>query len=111
MTLPLTEDDLYRTSTQYRLWSFAPEGLAAQRRETHRLAIQRARQYETSFTNEGLANPVGEIPDGDDYLTVEEELWLVQKYCEQIRSSSDHFKWPVNVKARISHQPWVPRLF
>ncbi|KAK5130746.1 hypothetical protein LTR08_001691 [Meristemomyces frigidus] len=100
MTLPLTEDDLYRTSTQYRLWSFAPESLAARRRETHHVAIERARQYGASLTNgddhgveTGAAIEAG-------YLTAEEELRLVQRYCEQTRTTSDHFKWPVNVKAR-----------
>jgi len=91
MTQTLTEDDLYRTSTQYRLWSFSPESLAAQRRKTHELAIQRARQY-------GAANG-----DDTDCLTAKEELRLVQRYCEQIRTTSDHFKWPVNVKVGIHY--------
>ena len=105
MTLPLTEDDLYRTSTQYRLWSFAPEGLAAQRLETHQLAIERARQYEASFANRDHAASNDGTSNEDRYLTVEEELWLVQRYCDQIRLSSDHFQWPVNVKARTCLQP------
>lgn len=87
MTTTLTEDDIYRTSSQYRLWSFSPESLAALRRKTHDLAIERARQY---------ANGDSEAVQ---YLTHEEELRLVQRYCDQVRSTSDHFKWPVNVKA------------
>ena len=35
-----------------------------------------------------------------DYVTEEEELRLVQRYCEQIRMTCDHFKWPVNIKVR-----------
>ena len=33
-----------------------------------------------------------------DCLSRDEELRLVQRYCEQIRTTSDHFKWPVHVK-------------
>ncbi|KAK5166299.1 uncharacterized protein LTR77_008560 [Saxophila tyrrhenica] len=84
MAQPLSEDDIYRTSTQYRLWSFSPESLASQRKKTHELAVDRAQRY----------------ADRDTHLLTEgEELRLVQRYCEQIRTTSDHFKWPVNVKA------------
>ncbi|KAK3717762.1 hypothetical protein LTR37_005533 [Vermiconidia calcicola] len=86
MTHALSEDDIYRTSTQYRLWSFSPESLSALRKKTHDLALERAQRYT------GNDEPV-------EFLTQEEELRLVQRYCGQIRTTSDHFKWPVNVKA------------
>ena len=109
MTQPLSEDDIYRTSTQYRLWSFSPEGLASLRRKTHDLAIERARRYGGQRVS---ANGIGSHTNGDhaaqqnggenedhvECLTEEEEQRLVQRYCDQIRSTSDHFKWPVNVK-------------
>ena len=109
MTQPLSEDDIYRTSTQYRLWSFSPEALAALRKKTHDLAIERVRRYAgqgsvengiDAVTNgDASARQNGEA-DGDDIecLTEEEELRLVQRYCDQIRTTSDHFKWPINVK-------------
>ncbi|KAK5709537.1 hypothetical protein LTR17_019691 [Elasticomyces elasticus] len=88
MTQPqtLNEDDLYRTSSQYRLWSFSPESLAALRQKTHSLAIARAQQYALDKT-------------ALDCLTLEECLRLVQRYLDQIRTTNDHFKWPVTVKA------------
>ncbi|KAK3660567.1 hypothetical protein LTR22_008008 [Elasticomyces elasticus] len=88
MTQPqtLNEDDLYRTSSQYRLWSFSPESLAALRQKTHDLAIARAQQYAPDKTTL-------------DCLTLEECLRLVQRYLDQIRTTNDHFKWPVTVKA------------
>lgn len=104
MSQPLSEDDIYRTSTQYRLWSFSPESLGALRKQTHDLAIARARQYagERVVQNGDTAMngaPNGEAGDGRiDRLSETEELRLVQRYCDQIRSTSDHFKWPVNVK-------------
>ncbi|KAK1074429.1 hypothetical protein LTR74_001025 [Friedmanniomyces endolithicus] len=94
MTQHLNEDDLYRTSSQYRLWSFSPEGLAALRRKTHELAITRASQYATksnSYEEQGGA--------AVDCLTSEECLRLVQRYLDQVRTTSDHFKWPIPVKA------------
>ncbi|WPH00815.1 cyclin-like protein [Acrodontium crateriforme] len=87
MTAPLSEDDIYRTSSQYRLWFFSPENLAAQRAKTRELAIERARHNATQSTA------------ACEYLTAEEELRLVQRYCEQIRTTSDHFKWPITLKA------------
>ncbi|CZT21359.1 uncharacterized protein RCC_07222 [Ramularia collo-cygni] len=84
-TSHLSEDDLYRASSQFRFWSFAPEQLAARRHETHALAIQRARQYD---------------PNGaeDSYLTAEEELKLVESYVDIIRKTTTHIRWPVNIK-------------
>ena len=92
MTSQLTEDDLYRTSTQLRLWSFAPEKLASLRAATHSAAVERAKGY---LAQHGETNP-----DVDTLcLTLEEEVRLVQRYCELLRMTSDHFNWPVNVKA------------
>jgi hypothetical protein len=111
MSQSLSEDDIYRTSTQYRLWSFAPEALATLRKQTHDLAIERARQYagERVLQNGDVAINGASQQNGDvdmeriDCLTEEEELRLVQRYCDQIRTTSDHFKWPVNVKVS---PPW-----
>lgn len=86
MSTVLSEDDLYRTSTQYRLWSFSPEGLAALRAKTHAIAVERAKQYTASD-----ASP--------DHLTEEEELRLVQRYTDTLRITADHLKIPPAVKA------------
>ena len=116
MTQPLSEDDIYRTSTQYRLWSFSPESLAAVRTKTHELALERARRYagqrlaedDDGSTTNGHGNSMtSSAKNGEHilYLTVEEEARLVQRYCDQVRSTSDHFKWPVNVKVYASQAP------
>lgn len=91
MTTRLSEDDIYRTSTQYRLWSFSPAQLAAQRRKTHELALARARQY---ASQDGASN--GGMPE---CLTEEEEMRLVQGYCDTVRKACDHLRWPIHVKA------------
>ena len=97
MTNRLNEDDIYRTSTQYRLWSFSPEQLAARRKKTHNLAVEQARQY-AGRTNE---HPQNGTSNGDsvEHLTEEEESRLIQRYCDLIRTTSDHLQWPSNVKA------------
>lgn len=89
--LRLSEDDLYRTSSQFRFWSFAPELLAARRQKTHDLALQRARQY--SQNQDQTQNQ-----DESAYLTEAEELSLVESYVDIIRKTTNHIKWPVNIK-------------
>ena len=91
MTQTWNEDSLYRTSSQYKLWSFSPESLATLRKKTHELALARARQYAGDNALDGSR----EIA----CLTLEECLRLVQRYLDQIRTTNDHFKWPVTVKA------------
>lgn len=87
-TSTLSEDDLYRTSTQYRLWSFSPEQLDAQRKKTHELALARARQYQQ---NAAISQ--------DDLLTQEEELGLVNRYCTVTTLMAERLKFPNNVTA------------
>ncbi|KAF2160744.1 hypothetical protein M409DRAFT_59768 [Zasmidium cellare ATCC 36951] len=94
MTTRLSEDDIYRTSTQYRLWSYSPAQLAAQRRKTHELAIARAQQNASKDGEQNGASDAGNV----EYLTEEEELRLVQRYCVNIRATAEHLKWPINVK-------------
>jgi cyclin H len=96
MTQELTEDDIYRTSTQYRLWSFSPEALSAQRQQTHNLAVERANRYlpgANDTTNDTFYPPL---------LAEAEELALLNRYVRQIHTTADHFKWPLPIKATAS---------
>jgi len=93
MAPTLTEDDFYRSSTQYRLWSFSPAKLASLRSQTYDLARQRVCE---SIASSGTSN--GAVP-GPDFLSQEDELRLIQRYCTQVSSTSDHFKFPATVKA------------
>ena len=96
MTTALSEDDIYRASTQHRLWSFTPGSLASVRKQTHDFAIERARHDASHAPSEPNGSAAQATPE---YLTEDEELRLVQRYCEQIRTTSDHFNWPVTLKA------------
>lgn len=83
-----SEDDLYRTSSQYRLWSFSPDELASLRAATHSAAVTRAQTYVSDANAQSTP-----------CLTLSDETRLVQRYAEQVRTTSDFFKWPINVKA------------
>lgn len=103
----MTEDDIYRTSTQYRLWSFTRESLASLRSTTNaaaadgvRAAIQNQRTGPAgSITTKEGSN--GESPDAAkevDCLTVEEEQRLVGFYCVTAMDFADFCEFPTNVK-------------
>lgn len=87
----MLEDDDYRSSSQYRLWSFTAEQLRERREETNRFASERVRQA-YSRARESHANgndsttgvDTPPISDNIDTLTVDEELRIVQWGCEKI---------------------------
>ncbi|KAH8815567.1 cyclin-like protein [Xylogone sp. PMI_703] len=107
----MTEDERYRTSTQYRLWSYTPASLAALRETTNRIAADRVREAvlrvrqsraasSTDTSEAEGSRSVSAIPEGDvDCLTVEEELKLLAFYCRQTLQLGDHLKVPTDVKA------------
>lgn len=82
----MIEDDGYRASSQYRLWSFTQEQLHTQRSETNRIAsdkvhraFSRARLTESNGNNETTStHPT------IDTLTVDEEQQIVRWGCEKI---------------------------
>ena len=106
--MKLTEDDLYRRSSQYKHWSFTPAKLAALREKTNiqaservkanvaRQRAQRARNLDTASASEsdrantpgiengdGAAGNGGAVGDKEvDCLTVAEEMKLVDKFCQ-----------------------------
>jgi cyclin H len=84
---PLTEDDVYRASTQYRLWSHTPEALSSLRAKTNHLAA--AAIQNEHHNHGGSAEP----------LNVEEELALVTHVTRQCLGVADGIKLPTNVKA------------
>lgn len=103
----MNEDDIYRTSTQYRLWSFTRESLASLRSTTNataadgvRAAIQNQRtgQAGSTTTKEGSNGESPDVTKEVDCLTVEEEQRLVGFYCVQAMRFADFCEFPTNVK-------------
>lgn len=98
----ITEDDLYRASTQYRSWSFTRDALASLRATTNagaaegvRAAIQNVRiQKAKADTSEQGNAATAEV----DCLSVEEEQRLVGYYCFKTMQFADHYKFGTNVK-------------
>lgn len=115
----MNEDERYRTSTQYRLWSYTPEALASLRATTNQVAaervkaaIQRARASRATSTSasaetseaeqNGSTSRAVSLDLGTDIncLTVEEELKLLNYYCKKALELGDHLKVPTDVKVR-----------
>ena len=98
----LTEDDLYRASSQYRLWSFTTESLASLRSTTNanaadgvRAAINNVRSQKANGESEAQDDTV-EVEV--DCLTVEEEQRLVGYYSLRTMQLADFSKFPTLVK-------------
>lgn len=103
----MTEDDIYRTSTQYRLWSFTRESLATLRSTTNasaadgvRAAIQSQHtgQARSDTAKEGSNDKPADSVKEVDCLTVEEEQKLVGFYCVKAMQFADFCEFPTNVK-------------
>lgn len=116
--MQITEDEIYRSSSQFRLWSFTPDQLAAQRAETNKVAAtrvkaavqrqraQRAKEGERSsvtgseseINGSGVENGNGTVPEKEvDCLTVAEEQKLVNTFCERAIDLGNFFKFPIEV--------------
>lgn len=100
----MTEDDIYRTSSQYRLWSFTTEKLASIRLATNSLATDGVRTAIHSLRNsklDGNASGAGRAEDASaevDCLSVQEEQELVGFYCIRAMDFADFCDFPTNVK-------------
>lgn len=103
----MAEDDIYRTSTQYRLWSFTQESLASLRSSTNssaadsvRAAVQKLHSVKVAGKDAdeaGDRHPSREV----DCLTVEEEQKLVGFYCVRAMQFADFCEFPTNVKVYL----------
>ncbi|KAA8625229.1 cyclin ccl1 [Pyrenophora tritici-repentis] len=123
--MKLSEDDLYRTSTQYRNWSFTATQLAAQRLKINlqatgrvkanlaRVRAQRAHDVvDGDGTGSGVDKENGSGTSGTNTpnagmqsvtevncLTAEEELKIVDEFCERAIALGSHYSFPLSVVA------------
>lgn len=108
----LTEDEIYRSSTQYRLWSFTPEALASLRSNTNKTAaervkanVQRIRESRLK-EGDGTGNSNGAPTASEkevDCLTLDEEQKIVNYYCGALVALGNVFKQPIQVVVRTAH--------
>jgi cyclin H len=127
--MKLTEDDIYRSSTQFRNWSFTPAQLAEQRQKTNQQASERVKaavarqraqrtkqpQNDTPSASENERNGSGvdtgsntPLTAGDnevDCLTVAEEMKLVDTFCDKaLELGGVFFKFPHEVTVSLTSQ-------
>lgn len=110
--MKLNEDDLYRTSTQFRQWSFTAEQLAAQRAKTNLQATERvklnvarqraqrsqATEFDSTSGNSGIetgANTPNAVTSDKevDCFTVTEELAFLEEFCERTMALGQYCKF------------------
>jgi cyclin H len=111
--MKLNEDDLYRTSTQFRQWSFTAEQLAAQRAKTNLQATERvklnvarqraqraqAAEHDSTSGNSGIDGSGANTPNAVtsdrevDCLTVAEEMTFVEEFCERTMALGEHCRF------------------
>jgi cyclin H len=86
-------DELYRRSTQYRVWSFTRQGLAIQRQAVNEKGQRKV--------DERLAS----MPEVDatmvEKVTVREELQLISFHARSIGKLANFFNMPSQVRVSI----------
>jgi cyclin H len=112
----MIEDDIYRASSQYRLWSYTEASLQSLRATTNavaservRAALRRARETNPSAASSATGTPQpGSDVDGKsneekqiECLTPEEELVLVRYYCEKTLELGETYKPPLPTMVRV----------
>ena len=95
----MLEDDIYRSSTQYRLWSYTSDSLASLRSTTNALAAARVRD---AIQRLRLENGQANAQEDVDCLTVDEEQKLVGFYCIKAMDFADFLDFPTNVKVLLA---------
>lgn len=121
----MIEDEIYRSSSQFRLWSFTEASLKQLRATTNsvasdrvRAALRRAQDARRSATSSTTGTPA---PGSDaenkaaedkqiECLTPEEEQQVVDYYSEQIIQLGENYKPPLPtiVRVRASLLPHIP---
>ncbi|KAH9884242.1 cyclin ccl1 [Xylariomycetidae sp. FL2044] len=86
-----TEDNRYRESSQYRLWSFPPAHLQTLREKANELA-----QTHISSRLRTADPPVDPLPD---FLTPSEEASLLTSYTTELLRAASFLKLPSDVQA------------
>ncbi|KAJ5573584.1 uncharacterized protein N7459_008011 [Penicillium hispanicum] len=121
----MIEDEIYRSSSQFRLWSYTRSSLQELRTKTNavasarvRAALHRSREAH-SATSSAAGTPQpgsdGESKQPDalniECLTPEEELILVRYYCEQMLELGEAYKPPLPTMVRATAIQYLRRFY
>ncbi|ODM22106.1 hypothetical protein SI65_02952 [Aspergillus cristatus] len=125
----MIEDDIYRTSSQFRIWSFTEDSLKQLRATTNtiaservRAALRRAREARQSAAPSAAGTPTanqsGSEADGKgpgeriiECLTPEEEQELVRYYCEKTVELGETYKPPMPTIVRATAIQYLRRFY
>lgn len=94
----ITDDELYRHTSQYRLWSMTKEKLEATRRATHERGAEKTRQSLASKAQE-LGVTITQEQIDSIILSYDEEQLLVLAYAAKVENIAQLFNMPSQVKA------------
>ena len=118
----MIEDDFYRSSSQFRLWSYTEASLQSLRATTNanaservRSALRKSREAQQSATSSAAGTPAANQNGSDadskaggeeteiECLTPEEEHQLVRYFCEQIIELGEMYKPPLPTIVRVRY--------
>ncbi|EMG46826.1 CCL1 Cyclin CCL1 [Candida maltosa Xu316] len=102
----VSNDDLYRNSTQFELWSFTMENLQETKRKANEKGAKSAREkFNQAFEQAKQENPAifEQYPDelNDSMIslvTAEEESTFLDFYIQNITTTCNFFKMPTQVR-------------
>ncbi|CAL9730953.1 cyclin Ccl1p [Monosporozyma unispora] len=99
----ITDDDLYRHSSQYRFWSFTVDGLKEKRTEINENATAKVKEALVKFvdTKKDILSEreLQTIQSKATPLTADEELKLVGFYAKKVQVIAQHLNLPTEVVA------------
>lgn len=102
----ISNDDLYRNSTQYGIWSFTQDELARAKANANQLGVIAARErFQKAYNQVKNENPdaFAKFPqelneDLISLLTLEEESTYLEFYIQNITTTCNFFKMPTQVR-------------
>lgn len=105
----MIEDDIYRTSSQFRLWSYTEASLRSLRANTNalasqrvRAALRRARPVQLSAASSPASTPDRTTEDKEiECLTPDEEQDLIRYYCEKTLDLGDLYEPVLPTAVRV----------
>ncbi|CCD22296.1 TFIIH complex kinase subunit CCL1 NDAI_0A01380 [Naumovozyma dairenensis CBS 421] len=97
----ITDDELYRHSSQYRFWSFSKEHLREKRDMTNKLAVETIEKdlFDFKALNDLTPEELNALDTKAVPLTTEEELKLIDFYAKKVQVISQHLNLPTEIIA------------
>lgn len=99
----ISDDDLYRHSSQYRMWSYTVDNLRQKREQVNKKASEIIKQNLEAFigsSSDGMETEELETLKVKAYpLTMEEELKLINFYSKKVQVIAQHLNLPTEVIA------------